>query len=379
MARFIALYLPQYYPTKENDEWWGNGFTEWVNVARARSLFKGHVQPHLPADLGFYDLRLSETREAQAALAAKYGIEGFCYWHYWFGNGKRLLERPFTEVLESGNPKFPFCLGWANHSWYKKLWDPKGGKDTLLIEQTYPGIDDYINHFNTLLPAFKDPRYIKVNGKLFFIIFDVKNFADAKNFIKTWRHLAKENGLNDFYFVATDYGLRFYDLAMEMGFDAVYEADKTNIHHNLSKIQKVIHLIKRRFFNIPTVFLYKDAIKYMVMDYCKKNNVIPCITPNWDHSPRSGRHAFILYKSTPELFKKIVKRAFEVIKNKPKQEQIVIIQSWNEWGEGNYLEPDREFGHGYLKALKEIIDENSRNSIGEKDKGETGQIRTRSV
>lgn len=355
MARFIALYLPQYHPTPENDEWWGKGFTEWVNVARARPLFKGHVQPHIPADLGFYDLRLTESREAQAKLASEYGVEGFCYWHYWFGNGKRLLERPFTEVVNSGKPDFPFCLGWANHSWYKKLWDPNGAKDTLLIEQTYPGIEDYINHFYTLLQAFKDSRYIKVNGKLFFIIYDMKNFSDIKTFISTWRDLAKKNGLNDFYFVGTDSGLRYYDLAMSNGIDAVYEADKTNIHHHLTRIQKGWHMLKRKLFKIPTVFLYKDAIKYMVMDYCKKDNVFPCITPNWDHSPRSGGRAFILHHSTPDLFKKIVLRALSIVKNKPKDEQIIIVQSWNEWGEGNYLEPDREFGDKYLQALKEAI------------------------
>ena len=139
MARFIAFYLPQYHIIPENNEWWGPGFTEWTSVARAKPLFRGHKQPHIPADLGFYDLRVPETREAQAQLAKEAGVEGFCYWHYWFGNGKRLLERPFTEVVSSGKPDFPFCLAWANHSWYKKQWDLKAkGKDILLIEQKYP-------------------------------------------------------------------------------------------------------------------------------------------------------------------------------------------------------------------------------------------------
>lgn len=161
--RIIALYLPQYHPFPENDEWWGKGFTEWTNVARARKLFPGHNQPHIPADLGFYDLRLPEVRMQQAELAKQAGIEGFCYYDYWFGNGKRLMERPITEVINSQKPNFPFCFAWANHSWYKKLWDPKQpGKDKLLIKQEYPGIKDYTEHFYTLLPAFKDNRYVKV-------------------------------------------------------------------------------------------------------------------------------------------------------------------------------------------------------------------------
>lgn len=358
MARFIAFYLPQYHPTPENDEWWGKGFTEWVNVAKAKPLFKGHVEPHIPADLGFYDLRVPETREQQAELAKEAGIEAFCYWHYWFGEGKRLLERPFNEVLASGKPDFPFCLAWANHSWYKKLWNPNAkGKDILLIEQKYPGISDYIAHFNAMLPAFKDERYFRVNGKIFFVIFDAVKFEDINLFISTWRKLAKENGLNDFYFVATDYDSRYKNEILSKGVDAVYNSDTFNIHHHLNKWQKALQYLKRRYLKMPSVFQYKDAIKYMVIDDCANDGVIPTISPNWDHSPRSGGNAIILHGSTPQLFKKIAKRAIEVIKNKPEEEQVVIIKSWNEWGEGNYMEPDLEFGHGYITALREAIEE----------------------
>lgn len=357
MARFITFYLPQFHPTPENDEWWGRGFTEWVNVAKARPLFRGHVQPHIPADLGFYDLRLPEVREQQAELAREAGIEAFCYWHYWFGNGKRLLERPFKEVLKSGRPDYPFCLAWANHSWYKKLWDPKSpGKDKLLIEQKYPGIDDYVHHFNELLSAFKDHRYFRVNGRLFFIVYDAMGFSDVTTFVNTWRKLAKENNLNDFYFVATDFDCRNKDIIISKGFDAVYNNDTFNIHHHLSKFQKGLLYLDRKYLKRPTVFHYKDAIKYMVTDDCAKRDVIPMIAPNWDHSPRSGANAIILDKSTPELFAKITERAINIIKDKPKEEQIVIIKSWNEWGEGNYMEPDLEFGKDYIEALKRTID-----------------------
>ena len=159
-ARVIALYLPQFHPIPENDKWWGPGFTEWMNVVKGKPLFKGHVQPKIPADLGFYDLRLPETREAQAQLAREAGIEGFCYYHYWFG-GKQLLERPFNEVLSSGKPDFPFCLCWANHSWSNKTWNRKSNlqANSMLIEQTYPGDEDDREHFMNVLPAFKDKRF----------------------------------------------------------------------------------------------------------------------------------------------------------------------------------------------------------------------------
>ncbi len=357
MARFIAFYLPQFHPTPENDEWWGKGFTEWVNVAKARPLFRGHVQPHIPADLGFYDLRLPEVREQQAELAKAAGIEGFMYWHYWFGNGKQLLERPFNEVVESGKPDYPFCLGWANHSWYKKLWDPNApGKNKLLIEQQYPGKEDNLNHFNSLLKAFKDKRYMRVNGKLLFVIHDPVGFVDAEGFIVQWRQLAKENGLNDFFFVGVDSDSRKKDVILKRGFDAILNIDTYNIHHNLSKFAKVMHLIERKWLKHPTHFKYKDAIKYMIVDDCKNINVMPTIEPNWDHSPRSGANAILLTDSTPELFQQLAEHAIDVVKDKPKEEQLIFIKSWNEWGEGNYMEPDLEFGDGYIKALRKAID-----------------------
>ncbi len=357
MARFIAFYLPQYHPTPENDEWWGKGFTEWTNVAKAKPLFWGHHQPNIPADLGFYDLRLPEVREEQASLAREAGIEGFCYWHYWFGGDKRLLERPFKEVVDTGKPDFPFCLGWANHSWYKKLWDPKApGKDLLLMEQKYLGAEDYKKHFYEMLPAFKDKRYIKVDGKLLFVIFDCKP-TEVQDFMKVWRSLAEENGLGGFYFVAKDASSRNKDFCMKAGFDAILNDDKFNIHHNLPMWKKVILYIGRNYLHIPTWFKYKKAIKYMIIDDCINDNVIPSIAPNWDHSPRSGRKSIILVKSKPEYFKEIAKRAIQIVSKKPKEKQLVFIASWNEWGEGNYMEPDLQYGKGYIEALKSAIDE----------------------
>ena len=358
--RIIALYLPQYHPFPENDEWWGKGFTEWTNVARARKLFPGHVQPHIPADLGFYDLRMPEIREEQAQLAREAGIEGFCYYEYWFGNGRQLMQRPFEEVVESGKPDFPFCLCWANHSWYKKLWDPKNpGKDKLLIEQLYPGEEDYTEHFMYLLPAFNDKRYIRVNGKLFYIVYDALHFDDVTTFIKTWRRLAKENGLNDFYFVASDFNSEHREKILSMGFDAIHNVDHLNIYHKSNVFTKVMLTIGRKYLHIPMIYPYRKAIRHMLHPECARRDVIPVIVPNWDHTPRSGARGLVMTNSDPKYFKELTLQALEMIKDKPEEEQIIILKSWNEWGEGNYMEPDLQYGHGYIEALAEAIQDYS--------------------
>ena len=206
-ARVIAFYLPQFHPTPENDKFWGKGFTEWTNATKAKPLFKGHHQPHIPADLGFYDLRMPEVREAQAELAREAGVEGFCYWHYWFGNGKQFLQKIFDDVVDSGKPDFPFCVGWANHSWTNKNWvnTKTFSKDFYIAEQTYPGPQDHEAHFYSLLKAFKDKRYIKVDGKLLFYIFAPLQFPNVKEFMNLWQELAKKEGLPGFYFIALQF------------------------------------------------------------------------------------------------------------------------------------------------------------------------------
>ncbi len=196
--RVIAFYLPQFHPVPENDSWWGKGFTEWTNVAKAEALFAGHFQPRLPGELGFYDLRLPEVREAQAQLAQSAGVEGFCYYHYWFA-GKQLLERPLKEVVESGSPALPFCICWANQTW-SGIWHGNSGK--ILIEQTYPGATDDEAHFMSLLPAFRDPRYIKIDGRLSFTFFRPKERPNSRAFFDQWQRLASIHGLSGFHFTA---------------------------------------------------------------------------------------------------------------------------------------------------------------------------------
>lgn len=356
--RIIALYLPQYYPTPENDQWWGKGFTEWTNVGRAKPLFPGHYQPKVPADLGYYDLRLPEVRKQQADMAFKYGIEGFCYWHYWFGNGKKILERVFEEVLSSGEPDFPFCLAWANHSWMKKLFDKKS-TDQLLIEQTYPGIRDHIDHFYYLLPAFRDKRYITVDGAPFFMIFNPDEIPNIENFITLWRRLAIKNGLKGIHFVAQIRNTKRqnYEEYLRKGFDAVNISRMFDYYDNhISFINKAYLYLFRKIFRLPNVIDYSLASKYFVNELDSSLKIYPTIIPNWDHSPRSNYNSIIFKGSTPQKFEKHVKQTLENIKNKDSEHRIVILKSWNEWGEGNYMEPDLKFGLQYLEAMKKVLD-----------------------
>ena len=362
-ARVIAFYLPQFHPIPENDEWWGKGFTEWTNVGKAKPLFKGHYQPRVPADLGYYDLRLPIIREQQAEMAKEAGIEGFCYWHYWFGNGKTLLSEIFDDVLKSGKPDFPFCLGWANHDWSRRTWNSSAAyhKNVDLIIQSYPGEQDYINHFYNVLPAFKDKRYIMVDNKPLMVLYSPLEIPDLQGFIELWNRLAKENGLDGIHFVGFAKGwLNEYDRYLNIGLDAItfenfYEAQKKSIGGYVPFI--IRHKLIKYLPQIAPLhkYKYKKIIKNWFTKYDKLENGYPVIIPNWDRSPRAGRRAQIYVGSTPELFKQHVKDAVEIVKNKTPEHRIVFIKSWNEWGEGNYMEPDLKYGHGYLDALRDVI------------------------
>lgn len=354
-VRPIAFYLPQFYPTPENDEWWEPGFTEWTNVARAVPLFPGHYQPRIPRDLGFYDLRVPETREKQAELAREAGIEGFCYWHYWFGGGKRLLHEVFDDVVSRGEPDFPFCLCWANHSWYSKTWDPDL-PDKLLVEQTYPGEEDIVAHFNTMLPAFQDKRYMKVNGKLLFGVFDPSKI-DIKHMHEVWDALAREHGLEGFHFFAlcigspslqwSDPGNHYDSLVLDPLLDSVDAWQCTNSERQLHD-----SLIAS---GIPYTVRYDDYVSRTRDIFSQHLEVLPCINPDFDHSPRSGVAARILVDSTPEKWAQLCDIASEHVADRPEQERLVFIKAWNEWGEGNYMEPDRHWGKQYIKASGRVF------------------------
>jgi len=361
-ARVLAYYLPQFHPIPENDQWWGKGFTEWTNVGKAKPLFPGHYQPHVPTDLGYYDLRVPETREAQAQMAREAGVEGFVYWHYWFGNGKRLLERPFNEVLVSGQPDFPFALAWANESWSGMFHGLKKGK--MLIEQTYPGDDDYIAHFETILPALKDKRYITCCGKPIFVIYKPEQLPDAKHFIDLWQDLAMKAGLKGIYFIAYRAGYQDADMIADCraqrkaeGFDALNVVNNLNLKPNslpwwLRIIRNIFHQF-RHFRLIPDIRPYDISVFRSPFD--GDEDFIQTVVPNWDHTPRTGKDGNLIYNSTPTKFREAMEYAVKAVKDKPYDKRIIFVKSWNEWAEGNYLEPDIKWGHQYLEALQNAV------------------------
>ena len=348
-ARAIAFYLPQFHPIPENDEWWGRGFTEWTNTAKAKPLFRGHYQPHVPADLGFYDLRLPEAREDQASLARQYGIEAFCYYHYWFA-GRRILQRPFQEVLSSGKPDFPFCLCWANETW-TGVWH--GTPNHILIKQDYPGEADHRAHFEALLPAFRDPRYVRVEGKPLFLIYRCNEFPDPVGTVALWRRMAAEAGLKSLYIVgvhapksAQDYGLDATMINMPRIARSSWVSKRTPIKWVKSRIQD---------YRKPVVHDYGRVVENMIPVDPISGDVYPSLVHAWDNTPRSGKRGVVFHDSRPELFRVLMRSVVDAMAAREPDKRLLFLKSWNEWAEGNHLEPDLKFGCDYLQVVKDEL------------------------
>ena len=348
-VKVIAFYLPQFHPIPENDRWWGEGFTEWRNVARAKSQFAGHYQPHLPADLGFYDLRLAETRRQQADLARAYGIHGFCYYHYWFGS-KMLLERPFNEVLESGEPDFPFCLCWGNDPWSRR-WD--GRTDDLLQDQTY-GTDDDIAHIRWLLPALEDPRAITVDGRPMFLVYRASHLPDAERTCDTWRREVERAGLPGIHLVAVETAWELGWDATRVGFDAkvLFQPQFAWLMTHARSRNAGIEVPGKDHLQVYDYNLVVDAIQDIEpVAYRRYESVFP----RWDNTPRVGERAVILHDSTPERYGEWLHRALSKARLEPPPHRLVFLNAWNEWAEGCHLEPDLRHGHAYLEATRRAI------------------------
>lgn len=360
--QIIAFYLPQFHPFPENDEWWGKGYTEWTNVGKAKPLFKGHNQPRVPTELGYYDLRLPIIREQQAQLAREAGVTAFCYWHYWFGNGKRLIPEVFQEVLDSGHPEFPFCLGWANHSWFAKNWNADGTtSEKLLMEQTYPGVEDEKMHFEFLLKAFKDERYVKVDGKPLLYIFDPKSLP--AEYIENFKKWTIEAGLPGLYLVANlnsptlkveEFTSKGYDAVSYQRLGHTMYAGTGRLADYIRGLQKIVSRIKSQIIRRPPRMTdYRKVYHSLITSIDKREDVIPAILPQWDHTPRSGWNGSLLINATPEYFYNHCIEAINTVK--PKQNQILFLKSWNEWGEGNMMEPDLTYGKGFIEALRKAL------------------------
>lgn len=341
-VRLIAFYLPQYHPIPENDAWWGKGFTEWSNVARARPLFPSHYQPHIPADLGFYDLRLPEAREAQAGLAREHGIYGFCYHHYWF-SGKRLLEYPFDQVLASGKPDFPFCLCWANEPW-ARTWDGRDG-DTLM-GQTYSEDDD-LRHIRWLANALRDPRYIRVGDKPLLLIYRANRLPEPKRTSTVWREEARQLGLGELFLGRVESFPDERGDPRAIGFDAAieFQPDGANLGPRLAD----------PVYRDHEVYDYGSFMERQLHKPDPPYTRFPCVMPGWDNSPRRPGFARIFDRSTPAAYEKWLCGAIRKAERLAPSEKIVFVNAWNEWGEGDHLEPDLVYGRKYLEATRRAV------------------------
>lgn len=346
--QLIAYYLPQYYEIEFNNKYWGKGHTEWTDTAKAKPLFKGHYQPHVPADLGFYNLLMPEARKAQAEMAKKYGVDGFCYWHYWFGYGETIMEKPIQAVVESGEPDFPFCLCWANHSWH----NPRTKR--IILEQKYYGDDDYTKYFYSLLHTFKDKRYIKIDNKPVFNIFEAESIPSANEFIELWNNLAIKEGFDGIYFIGLSQSEEQFNKIKSLNLNAINTVRLKDFLEHENPLKEYIKYKIGSSHN----YSYKSALKYFVTEEEKKENIIPTIISGWDHSPRAGKKSLILTNYTPENFKKHLENTFNVLKDK--KNKLCFIKAWNEWGEGNHLEPDLKWGLSFLETLKSIKDKYSK-------------------
>jgi Glycosyltransferase WbsX/Glycosyl transferases group 1 len=347
-TRLLAFVLPQYHPIAENDAWWQPGFTEWTNVARAQPFFEGHDQPRYPSDLGYYDLRSAETRELQAEMARAYGVHGFCHYHYWF-QGKRLLGRPFDELLAS-SVDFPFALCWANEPWTRR-WD--GGNDEVLQPQHYSRADD-LAHIQWLLPALADDRAIKINGKPLFLVYRPRSMPDPEATVDLWRSEVQRVGLGGIYLMAVETGWDVGRDATSFGFDSsVLFAPEFNL---LDTVRQIRHDGP----NSLRVYPYEEAWQVLSRPTPVSYRRYPSVFPQWDNTARMGENGVVVHGSTPELYEKWLLRSIDEVSKYPADERLVFVNAWNEWGEGAHLEPDLTHGRGYLDATRRALLASSR-------------------
>ena len=344
-VRLIAFYLPQYHPIPENDHWWGKGFTEWTNVTKAVPNFTGHHQPRLPADLGFYDLRLPEVREEQADLARRYGIYGFCYYYYWFA-GKRLLNRPLDDVVQSGRPDFPFCVCWANENWSRR-WD--GLDAEILIAQDHSDEDD-LNFIKTLEPALHDRRYIRMDGRPLLLVYRPSLLPDAARTAEIWRRYCREAGLGELY-LATVQSFGNTDDPRGFGFDAAVEFPP---HAMAVLAEQPANLLnpdfQGRFYDYVATanfFMNRPPMPYPFFRTAM---------PSWDNTARRQDASDIFLNAEPEYYERWLKHLVDETRQfRQGDERLLFVNAWNEWAEGNYLEPDRKFGHRYLETTRNAL------------------------
>ncbi|WP_460712266.1 glycoside hydrolase family 99-like domain-containing protein [Lysobacter terrae] len=339
-VKLIAFYLPQFHPVPENDAWWGPGFTEWTNVSQAQPQYPGHYQPHVPGELGFYDLRLPEVREAQADLARQYGIHGFCYYYYWF-NGRRILERPLQEMLDSGKPDFPFCICWANETWSRR-WD--GSEHEVLLKQEHTPESD-IAFIHDVIPILKDPRYIRINGAPVLMVYRASLFPDLRSTADVWRRICAENGIPNIHLtIVESFG---FNEPYSIGFDSSVQFPPHGI---------VAGDIREEMDGVPEEFTgkiydFEEVVESELSAPAAKHKRFNGVMVSWDNTARRKNKSHMFAKSTPELYEVWLRNAVERARDShPSGERLVFINAWNEWAEGAHLEPDVRHGRAYLEA-----------------------------
>lgn len=374
--KIIPLYLPQFHIIPENDEWWGKGFTEWVNVKGAKPLFPGHNQPRVPLNNNYYDLSDVETLKWQCKLAKDYGIYGFCMYHYWF-NGKLLLEKPMEMLLAHPEIDIRYCISWANHDW-SDGWKASDRKPKILIAHNFNDEEDWVNHFNYMLQFFKDPRYMKEDNKPLMVIYIPNLISKLEKMLALWTRMAKENGFDGLTYIFQSAASHFdnswrknlfdYGVEMNPGYANTFFQEKRN-RGLFPQLIKYTHEIKRilgikRSLNFLTSkkptsvgHLNYDEVweKVLKLRPAKgKPKMIPCAFTDWDNTPRHKERGSVYDGVTVEKFRKYFKRLVENTK-KYYDTDMIFVFAWNEWAEGGYLEPDEKYGYGFLETIRDYI------------------------
>lgn len=354
-VKYLAFYLPQYHPFKENDEWWGKGFTEWTNVTKAVPQFAGHFQPRLAGELGYYDLRNYEVLKRQIELAQKYGIYGFCMYYYWF-DGKTLMEGPIKMLRDNPELQMPFCLCWANENWSRR-WD--GRENDILIAQNYD--DEFpLKFIKDVANYMVDPRYIRVNGKPLFIVYNANQIPNLKNTLNIWREYIREQGLGEVHLLAVDFNLT--EESKNAGFDglvefpphSVYPYAMPNLHE---KLPFASQLCNSRVYDYQQIVNEKHYLKQNLDNYYKG------IFMAWDNTARKPYNATIFHNYSPKKFKEWLKEISDLtIEKRSPEDRLVFINAWNEWAEGTYLEPDGKYGYANLNVVRDTLLECRRGS-----------------
>ncbi|MCI9286566.1 MAG: glycosyl transferase [Clostridia bacterium] len=371
--KIIAFYLPQFHTFPENDKWWGKGFTEWTNTKKAKPLFKGHNQPRTPLNENYYNLLDDEVKKRQVKLAKENGIYGFCYYHYWFKNGKKLMEKPVEQMLKNKEIDMPFCLSWANEPWSRR-WD--GSENEIIMPQEYGEKEEWKKHFLYLYEFFKDERYIKIDGNPLFIIYKPELIPNLNEMIDYWNELAQQNNFKKivfayqyptFYYLKNKddsrftYGIQFEPFFSNGDIEYTMKNKKEKICFLIKNFDILFRKIKNKVYKMlhldkPNLYSYKKTWKRLLNNKPVNDKMIPGAFVDWDNTARRGKNATCYLGANPSKFKTYMKK---LVKKTQKEynKDMIFINAWNEWAEGAYLEPDEKYGYQYLEAIKELIKE----------------------